>query len=202
MTPRKPYFFNVSLCFSLCILAFEMSQPSSTGFVGIDIVGGSTARHFMALDAFFVITVFWAVPWTRKETTSLRNWWTIISFREEKRNIYPHAMFIERQSVTEIFDTIICFSEWQSTRYQSHWINGIPDIICAISTRIFKLIWKTPIKNTDHTPTNSISTLIEKARLKSLLCVQPSSLSVIYILYAKGTCWWLHTGKRPTYAIW
>ena len=58
-------------------------------------------------------------------------------------------------------------------------------------------------KITDHTPTNSISTLIEKARLKAVLCTHPELLSVVYILYAKGTCWLLHTGKRPTcFVVW
>ena len=38
-------------------------------------------------------------------------------------------MFVKSQSVTEEPDIIIHLSEWQSKRYQSHWINGIPDVM-------------------------------------------------------------------------
>lgn len=29
-------------------------------------------------------------------------------------------------------------------------------------------------------------------------CFQPSSSVRVNIWYAKGTCWWLHAGRRPT----
>ena len=45
---------------------------------------------------------------------------------------------------------------------------------------------------------NSISTSMEKARLKALDWAQPISSVVVYILYAKGTCWKLFAGRRPT----
>ena len=50
-----------------------------------------------------------------------------------------------------------------------------------------------------QTPTNSMGTSTEKAFLNALDCFQPSSVTSVYILYAKGTCWWLHAGSKPTY---
>ena len=69
MTARKPHFFNVGHRFGFCKLVFEMSQPSRTGAVVVDIVAFA-ARHFIALEAFFVIMVLWTVPCTGFETTS------------------------------------------------------------------------------------------------------------------------------------
>ena len=71
MTARKPDFLNVSHRFGFCIFMFVMSQPSSTGAVGLDIVAFA-ARHLMALDTFFLVVVCWAIPCTGFETTSLR----------------------------------------------------------------------------------------------------------------------------------
>ena len=147
MTARKPHFFNVSHRFVVWILAFEMSQPSPMGVVGAVGVGWASfaARHLMALDTLFVIMVCWAVPCTRFETTSLRQWGPFLKKRMTKRNIYPHTMFVKGQSMAEVPDIIIHLSEWQPTRYQPHWINGIPDVIRTISARII-LIMERQIK--------------------------------------------------------
>ena len=51
---------------------------------------------------------------------------------------------------------------------------------------------------TCHTPRNSISTSFENAFLNAFDCFHPSSSALVYILYANGTCWWLHVGRRPT----
>jgi hypothetical protein len=55
------------------------------------------------------------------------------------------------------------------------------------------------VKKTYQTPMNSILTSTEKVFLNKLDCFQPSSLTVVNILYAKGTCWWLHAGRSPTF---
>ena len=44
----------------------------------------------------------------------------------------------------------------------------------------------------------SMSTSIEKAFLKAVLCRHPSWSVRVYILYANGTCWWLYDGSKPT----
>ena len=49
-----------------------------------------------------------------------------------------------------------------------------------------------------QTPTKSMSTSIENAFLKALLCFQPVSSVRENILYAKGTCCILSAGRRPT----
>lgn len=51
-----------------------------------------------------------------------------------------------------------------------------------------------------QTPRSSMSTSIENAFLNAVLWRHPRASSRQYILYAKGTCWWLLLGRRPTYS--
>ena len=183
MTARKPHFFNVRHRFGFCILTFEMSQPSCTGAVNVDIVAFA-ARHLMALDTSLVIVVCWAVPCTGFETTSLSQWGPFFRTRKE---ISTHTRHSSRDKAWRKYLILL------STRVNGS-RRGIKPTESTVSLTLFAqisartLIWRDR-SNTDHTPTNSISTLIENARLKAVLCFQPVSSSVIYILYAKGTCW-------------
>ena len=54
------------------------------------------------------------------------------------------------------------------------------------------------VREAYQTPTKSISTSTENAFLNATLCFHPVSSVRVYILYANGTCWWLHAGRRPT----
>lgn len=49
-----------------------------------------------------------------------------------------------------------------------------------------------------QSPMKSMSTSIENDFLNAVLSRQPVSSSLVYILYAKGTCWWLCRGSNPT----
>lgn len=53
-------------------------------------------------------------------------------------------------------------------------------------------------KCTHHTPRKSIPTLVENALLNAFDCCQPNRSTLLYILYANGTCWKLSAGSNPT----
>lgn len=45
----------------------------------------------------------------------------------------------------------------------------------------------------------SMSTSMQNAFLNTVDCFHPISSLSVNILYANGTCSWLHAGRRPTY---
>ena len=195
MTTREPHFFNVSSRLELGILVLVVCQLSGTSTVDV----GCAARHLMLLDTFFLIMACWAIPYARNETTRYDN--EDLRNEEKQKKKHPPTYDVRQETWRDGRTWCYHWPLWMAVDEVLIPLN--PQYPClgnrTINVRDIDL-WQETI-TTDHTPTNSISTLIENARLKAVLCFQPLSSSVMYILYAKGTCWWLHTGKRPTCGI-
>jgi hypothetical protein len=106
------------------------------------------------------------------------------------------AVLVEREGVPEGLDGRVGSREGETAGDEPDGDNGIPVYDESKSKRKIQ-----QAKVRYQTPTNSISTSMLNAFLNKLLCDHPTSSARENILYAKGTCWWLHAGRSPTLCI-
>ena len=104
------------------------------------------------------------------------------------------TVFVERDSMTEIADRRIGGCKREGTRRCSDRANCIPAPRNTVGAKLVRHVEEEAY----HTPTNSISTSIEKAFLNAMLCSNPVRSSRLNVLYANGICWRSPAGRRPT----
>ena len=176
MTACKPHFFNVCHCFGFCIQCLNCRSC-----------------HAWVQWAVILWPLLQGIPWLL-----IHFWWSCSVRQYHVLGLKWLVYDIENPILQWWRKYLPTRDAHQETKCDgSTWYHYPPEWMAANEVYNARtLIWRDR-SNTDHTLTNSISTLIENARLKAMLCS-----CVIYILYVKGTCWWLHIGKRLICWIW
>jgi hypothetical protein len=155
MTTGKPNLLDVRrLSASQAILSFQISKRLFSLFARLSLAFG----HLAVLYTQGFVCVRGAMPCIGTE---------------------PCATFVQGDGVSEVSDVGIRFGKRETLGNDANRVHGVPSTQQMRGSE--KSNW-TKKAGTNQTPTNSISTSMENAFLKAVLCFHPDSVSFLYIL--------------------
>ena len=180
---NEPHFFNISSRLDIIwILALEFSQLTSVYVM----MKTFASRHLMALDTLSLVLVCWTIP----NAGLGYGYENLVEWEDEKPSTQARC---PSRDITWRKYLILSFTWVNGRRGINHTASTV-SLIRTISE--MSLMWRDKYR-----PYSDKLDLNVDWESSFESCALFPVSSVVYILYVKGICWWLHTGKRSTCGI-